>query len=132
VAVDGRTLPHEWLLTPAGAYLKADVVDHHADHFFPGPAADIAWDIAGLVAEFGLSDATAGDLASAVGVTTGDPTLPARLPFHQAAYLAFRLGYVRLAAATLAGTADGARMGRLARRYRRQLERAVERLSAVL
>jgi hypothetical protein len=132
VAVDGRMLPHEWLLTPAGAYLKADAIDHHADHFFPGPVADIVWDLAGLAAEFGLPDATAGDIASALGSATGDPTLPARLPFHQAAYVAFRLGYATLAAATLAGTADGARMGRLRRRYRRQLERAVERLSAVL
>jgi hypothetical protein len=132
VAVDGRMLPHEWLLTPTGTYLKTDAIDHHADHFFPGPAADIAWDIAGLAAEFGLPDRTVANLAAAVGAAVGDPALAARLPFHAAAYTAFRLGYVRLAAVTLAGTADGARMGRLARRYRRQLERAVERLSAVL
>ena len=44
VALDGRMLPHEWLETPAG-YVKTDALDHHDDHFFPGPQ-DIAWDVA--------------------------------------------------------------------------------------
>jgi hypothetical protein len=131
LAVDGRMLPHEWLVTPAGRYLKADGVDHHADHLFPGPA-DIAWDLAGLADEFGLDEAVVGDLGATLGTALGDAGLLARLPFHRAAYIAFRLGYVRLAASTLAGTADRARMGRLARRYGWQLRRAVERLSAVL
>lgn len=127
VAIDGRMMPHEWLVTPTGRHLKLDALDHHADHFFPG-AADIAWDVAGLAVEFGLDEATVDDLGAALE----DATLPARLPFYGAAYPAFRLGYVSLAATTLKGTPDGARMSRLARRYGWQLKRAVKRLSAVL
>lgn len=130
VALDGHMSPHEWLLTPSGRFAKADAVDHHADHFFPGPA-DAAWDVAGLAAEFALPDGTAADLAAAVAGVTGDRGLPSRLPFHAATYLAFRLGQTTIAADTLRGTADGERMRRSARRYRWQLRRALDRLTAV-
>ncbi|MBZ5585043.1 MAG: hypothetical protein LAQ30_23105, partial [Acidobacteriia bacterium] len=36
IALDGRMLRHEWLETARG-YMKADALDHHDDHFFPGP-----------------------------------------------------------------------------------------------
>src|SRR5512144_382499 len=52
IGVDGRMFPHEWLETPSG-YLKTDGVDHHRDHFWPG-CVDIAWDVAGVITEFGL------------------------------------------------------------------------------
>jgi hypothetical protein len=117
IAGDARVLPHEWLRTPDG-WLKADTLDHHADHFYPGPA-DIAWDVAGFGVEFGLGEAAITDFALAVG----GPILPARLPFYRTAYLAFRLGYTTLAAETLAGSADGRRMARLADRYRQALQR---------
>lgn len=113
VAVDGRVLPHEWLRTPAG-WLKTDAVDHHADHFYPG-LTDIAWDVAGLGVELGLDRPTLECLAGAVG----GPALAPRLPFYRLAYLAFRLGYTTMAAETLAGSPDGARMAGLAERYRR-------------
>ena len=50
VAIDGRMLPHEWLETRM-AIVKADALDHHDDHFFPG-CQDIAWDIAGASVEW--------------------------------------------------------------------------------
>jgi hypothetical protein len=53
VELDGRMLPHEWLITEAG-YKKTDALDHHDDHFFPG-AQDIAWDLAGAAVEFRMS-----------------------------------------------------------------------------
>jgi hypothetical protein len=63
VEVDGRMLPHEWIRTSTG-YLKTDGIDHHDDHFFPGPQ-DIAWDLAGLCVEFHLSHLQCGRLGYA-------------------------------------------------------------------
>lgn len=126
VAIDGRLQPHEWRLTPTGL-IKTDGVDHHDDHFLPGPQ-DIAWDVAGLAVEFDLSDAAERAVAAAVADVSGDTFLPHRLPVHRLGYLALRLGYATLAAETLGATPDGARMAALARRYRRKLTPALARL----
>jgi hypothetical protein len=126
VTLDGRMMPHEWLRTPHGI-LKTDAVDHHDDHFFPGPQ-DIAWDVAGFSAEFGLKEEAARDFANEVVTLSSDRSLTARLPFYRLAYLAHRLGYATLAAQTLGPLPDGARMARLVRRYRRQLRLAITRL----
>ena len=123
IAVDGRMMPHEWLRTPCGI-LKTDAVDHHADHFFPGPQ-DIAWDVAGFGAEFGLRERATRDFADEVGLLSGDPSSTARLPFYRVAYLAHRLGYASLATRTLGPLPDGARMAMLVRRYGRQLRQAI-------
>ncbi len=64
LAMDGRMMPHEWLATDAGI-LKTDAIDHHDDHFVPGPQ-DIAWDVAGFAAEFGLSSRTVRDFAESI------------------------------------------------------------------
>ncbi|WP_207478350.1 hypothetical protein [Arenibaculum pallidiluteum] len=132
VAVDGRMLPHEWLRTEggfSGGFVKADALDHHDDHFYPG-TQDIGWDLAGLGVEFGLKPVAIREMAEALAARLRDPALPARLPVQEAAYAAFRLGYAQLAAASLAGSEDGQRFGRLAARYRRLLRRAVLRLAA--
>jgi hypothetical protein len=123
VAVDARMQPHEWIRTGSG-FLKTDGVDHFDDHFFPGPQ-DIAWDVAGFSVEFGLDAGAADGLADAVAAALRDPSLPARLPFLTLAYLAARLGYASLAAASLGATPDGHAQATLARRYARQLRRAV-------
>jgi hypothetical protein len=112
VAVDGRMMPHEWIMT-AGGYLKADAIDHHDDHFFPG-CQDIAWDIAGAAIEFAMD---AAPLAERYAALTGDRAIARRLPFYIRAYSAWRLGYVTLARTAIAGTADAARFERLAARY---------------
>jgi hypothetical protein len=119
-ALDGRMLPHEWIRT-RGGFLKADALDHHDDHFYPGPQ-DIAWDVAGTCLEFGLEgDARRGFLACYIG-ESGDSGISRRLPFHALAYLAFRLGYVTLAAESLGATPDTARFRAQVIRYRRLLE----------
>ncbi|HEV7367512.1 hypothetical protein [Arenibaculum sp.] len=124
VAVDGRMLPHEWLRTPAGRLVKTDALDHHDDHFLPGPQ-DVAWDVAGLAVEFGLRPGQALALAAEVGEAAGDRGLAGRLPFQTVAYLAFRLGYADMAAGALGRGADAAGMARQARRYRRLLRLAL-------
>jgi hypothetical protein len=110
VAIDGRLFPHEWLETAAG-YIKTDALDHHDDHFLPG-CQPIAWDVAAAAVESGGEDFL-------VERCRPGPSLP----FFRLAYLAFRLGYSGLAAEALAGTPDGARFERAARRYAALIER---------
>jgi hypothetical protein len=119
-ALDGRMLRHEWLRTNRG-YLKADAVDHHDDHFFPG-SQDIAWDVAGACLEFGLDGAARRGFLELYRRASGDGDIAGRLPFHALAYLAFRFGYVSLAAESLGHTPDGARFRRQIVHYRRLLE----------
>ncbi len=128
IAVDARMMPHEWLKTPSGL-VKVDGTDHHDDHFFPG-YQDLAWDIAGLGAEFRLTRKAVRDLATAVAAGTRDRALPRRLPFYEVAYLAYRLGYATLSAGRLGPCSEqGMRMARLAERCRRRLSRAIARLN---
>lgn len=85
VEIDGRMLPHEFLRT-ANGFVKADTLDHHDDHFFPG-CQDVAWDVAAAVLEFGLTELE-------------DLVPPACLTFYKIAYLSYRLGYCVMAAAS--------------------------------
>ncbi len=113
-AVDGRMQPHEWLAAAPGQWIKTDALDHHRDHFLPG-CTDAAWDVAGMMIEFGRG----GDiLVAEYARRSGDRLIAQRLPFFVAAYSAFRAGYCAIAAQALAGTDDGARFERLGSQYR--------------
>jgi hypothetical protein len=112
VAVDGRMLPQEWLETDRG-YVKADALDHHDDHFFPG-CQDIAWDIAGASVEWGFRPDA---LVDRYLRFQADPTLRKRIPFYVIAYRAYRAGYCRLAADSLADSAEGKRFHSLLPKY---------------
>ena len=127
VAVDGRMLPHEWIQTSTG-YCKTDGLDHHDDHFFPGPQ-DVAWDAAGAIAEFDLDTATGRDLSEKLESLSGDYSLHRRLPFYSVAYLSYRLGYATMAQRSLGHSPDGRRFGRLRERYAVALRRQLESLS---
>jgi hypothetical protein len=111
VALDGRMLRHEWLET-AGGYLKTDALDHHDDHFFPGPQ-DIAWDVAAFVIEFGGGPY----FLERYERESGDHEVAARLPFYRMAYLAFRFGYCDMAAQALGNWPDASRFRRARARY---------------
>lgn len=117
VAVDGRLLPQEWIAAH-GTLLKVDALDHHADDFLPG-CRDVAWDVAGALVEADFDRADREHLVCTYAECSGDRTIADRLPFYLAAYSAYRLGYVSLAAHTLGDTPDGWRFRRAARRYRR-------------
>jgi hypothetical protein len=117
VAIDGRMLPHEWIRTGSG-WVKADALDHHDDHFFPG-CQDIAWDVAGAGVEFGFDPLL---LAARLARLTGDRTLSSRLPFYRTAYLAWRIGYCALAARTLGDSDDGRAFLSLQKRYTAALQ----------
>lgn len=127
VAIDGRMLPHEWLRTACG-YLKADAVDHHADHFFP-KCQDVAWDIAGTNFEFALSGNTLNYLIETYKSLTKDTDLHKRLPFYSIAYLAYRLAYTSLSARDPASSNDRERFKSVAGNYASLLKRELSRLS---
>jgi hypothetical protein len=119
VALDGRMLAHEWIATPGG-YLKVDAMDHHDDHFFPG-CQDIAWDVVGACTELDLPQGARTYLIDRYRSLSGDLSIRNRLHHFAVAYLAFRVGYVSLAADTLSGSDDGQRFERERRRYRELL-----------
>jgi hypothetical protein len=120
VAVDGRMLPHEWIAT-GDELVKVDALDHHADDFWPG-CRDIAWDVAGTIVEFALDSPAAEALMNRYRQLSGDSAISERLPFYKAGYLAYRLGYVTLAAETLGATPDGDAFRSRQAYYRRSLE----------
>jgi hypothetical protein len=119
VAIDGRMLPHDWLLAH-GRLMKTDALDHHADDFLPG-CRDIAWDVAGTIVEFELDDDAASALIDRYARVAGDAAIDGRLEFYVPAYAAYRYGYTALAAESLGGTVDGMRFTRAKDRYRRLL-----------
>jgi hypothetical protein len=112
---------HEWLRSGSGL-LKVDVTDHHADHFFPG-TGDIAWDLAGAIAELDLDDGARSLLIRQYRARSGDRDIARRVPGYLVAYLACRIGYSALAEETLGGSDDARRFARLKRGYLASLER---------
>ncbi len=114
--VDGRMHPHEWLVANNGELMKLDSATHGDDHFFPG-SADIAWDLAGAIVEWGLSGAAKQYLIERYATLSGDDPR-SRLRSYLLAYAVFRLAYCRLAAESMSGSDDAARFCREAERYR--------------
>ena len=115
--------PHEWVITPAGKMLKTDSGSHGDDHFFPGPT-DIAWDLAGAIVEWQMTDQQTNALLTHYGRLSGDNAV-GRINDFIVAYKAFRAAYCLMAANALEGSDEGIRMQRASERYRnRLLERA--------
>ncbi len=114
VLVDGRMLAHEWLRTEHGLR-KIDALDHHDDHFFPGPT-DPAWDLAGAAIELALAERCEQALLTEYVRVSGDTHVCTRLPFYRAAYSAFRGGYCAMQADALGG-AEGERFARAREQY---------------
>lgn len=122
VRVDGRMLPHEWIVGDRA--WKTDALSHHDDHFLPG-CTDIAWDLAGAAVEMELSPESEALLVAEYVARSGDATVERRLPLHRVAYPAFRAAYARLAAPALGESDDGGRMARAGRGYTERVRAAV-------
>jgi hypothetical protein len=116
VIVDGRMLPHEWRQTSDGSILKLDGTSHGDDHFFPGPT-DIAWDLAGAIAEWNLHGEASDYLLEQYRCLSGDD-LQRRLPAFLLAYTVFRMAYCKMAADTVRGSGEEFRLLRDYRHYR--------------
>jgi hypothetical protein len=121
VGVDGRMLAHEWIESSSG-FMKVDALDHHDDDFFPG-CRDIAWDIAGTCVEWNLEDSAIAWFVDRYRRQSGDACIFRRLPFYEAAYAAYRLGYAHMARNTVADPAEAIRFARLENHYADRLRR---------
>jgi hypothetical protein len=118
--IDARMLAHEWIRTGSGL-AKVDALDHHADHFFPGPQ-NAAWDLAGAIVELQMDDEGSAAMLAEYERMSGDRLAPRAVPFYRIAYAAFRAGYAAVAAETLAATDEAARFARAREGYLRALK----------
>jgi hypothetical protein len=123
VEVDGRMHAWEWLVSDGGL-LKTDAVDHCEGHDLVGPQ-DIAWDVAGAAIELDLA-ANETDAVRRAVESAGASVSREALAFHRACYLAFQLGYYRLAAAAhAADPGERTRLEAAAARYGQLLHRTL-------
>jgi hypothetical protein len=121
VRIDGRLHPWEWRRTAQGSIVKTDPLDHAAAHDLVG-CQDIAWDVAGAVVEFDLSDAAAETLRRAVAEAAGRAISAEAVAAYRLCYAAFQGGLWQM---TGEGGADGAaRTAARVARYRAALHRA--------
>jgi hypothetical protein len=103
VVTDNRLHRWEWLRLPDGRLMKSDALDHATAHDLIG-CQDIAWDVAGGIVEFDLSDAQAEALCRMVeGAVPLDRRL---LAFCIPCYIAFQIGYWTFAAGSDPSAAD--------------------------
>ncbi|MFY3745792.1 hypothetical protein ACOQFB_17905 [Anaeromyxobacter sp. Red801] len=96
VAVDGTADAWDWLVCREGALVKADALDHHADHGLAG-CQDALWDVAGAELALGLAPSEGQALAERVrAAAPGAP--PGLLPFYRVCRAALELARWSLAA----------------------------------
>lgn len=119
VITDSRMMPHEWI---AGGerMMKTDAASHGDDHLFPGPT-DIAWDLAGVIAEWDLDRSRQDFLIAEYQRRSGD-NATSRLPAYLLAYSVFRMACCRMGAAAMAAWDECYRLQREYRRHRRRVE----------
>jgi hypothetical protein len=127
VVPDARLQPHEWIATPDGRLYKADAAAHGDDHFFPGPT-DSAWDVAGAILEWDMTEADRSLLLAGYRDAAGDD-VSARLPAYLVAYAAFR-ARMCLMAAHDSPPADAAGWRRAHARHAAQLRAALRAVRA--
>lgn len=127
VIADGRMLPHKWLSKTSDELLKVDNASHGDDHFFPGPT-DIAWDLAGTIVEWGMDDAAVEQLVNCYHTQSGDDP-GHRLPAYLLAYSIFRMGYCKMAAEAMRGSAEESRLTGAYLHYRQIASQMHERAS---
>jgi hypothetical protein len=120
IEIDGRLHDWEWL-SAGGRLIKTDALDHHAAHDLVG-CQDIAWDIAGAVAEFSLDDAEAEELRAGTARLAEIPIEPALMGFLRPCYLAFQLGLWSMAADSAGDLAETNRCRRAAAAYGGKLQ----------
>ncbi|MFB3812934.1 MAG: hypothetical protein ACE14L_02395 [Terriglobales bacterium] len=120
VIVDGRMLPHEWIRARDDRLLKADATSHGDDHFFPGPATDICWDLAGAIVEWEMPPGAVKAFLAHYRSTSGDDPR-SRLPAYLLAYTVFRMAYCKMAASAMAGSNEEPRLLAAYRYYRQRV-----------
>jgi hypothetical protein len=116
VAVDARLHPWEWVVGTDRRLVKTDALDHARAHDFVG-AQDIAWEVAGAIAEHELTRGEIVAVMRTIAAESGHDVDPDLLAFLLPGYLAFQLG---------AWTMTTGSQSAITRRYRESLARLVE------
>ncbi len=119
VSVDGRVLPHEWIYT-GERYFKVDHLEHHGDQFLPG-CQNVLWDLAAFCIEFDLDKEKQKEYLRYYLEKNEEKCFSERFQFYTIAYLAFRLGFTKLAADSLKENIDGKRFEIEANKYKSKL-----------
>jgi hypothetical protein len=117
ILVDGRMMPHKWVRTHDGCLLKCDGTTHGDDLFLPGPAADICWDLAGVIVEWELAKDAAVYFLERYRAASGDDPRP-RLKAFLRAYTVFCFAYCKTAASAMRGSEEEPRLLAAYRHYR--------------
>jgi hypothetical protein len=125
VRTDNKLDRHEWLRTRSGALIKTDALDHHQAHDLVG-CQDLAWDVAGAIVEFDLGQSEIEQFIAATQEWARRDIDDNLLEFYRAAYLAFRLGQMRLGAAMTEDPAERGRLTRRGDRYAAELQHLLE------
>jgi hypothetical protein len=123
IHTDGRLQACEWLVTRDGDILKTDALDHATSHDLVG-CQDIAWDIAGAIAEFNLDERRQADLCAGVERQSGTRIDRRLLKLMLPCYLGFQTGLWSMALEG-ADEAERRRIEALLQGYRQALERIV-------
>lgn len=120
---DNRLQPWEWLAAGEHGYFKTDALDHSAGHDLVG-AQDVAWDIAGAVIEFDLSQGEAANLRAAVADGCRRAVSAELQALFEIFYLAFQLG-LWTSARQLAPAEEYHRLDAAASRYTKLLRQRI-------
>lgn len=116
IETDNRLQAVEWVETPKGP-IKTDALDHCRSHDLIG-CQDVLWDVVGAAVELGVDEAK---LEQSLGRAR-----PRERRFLKAAYCAFRLGEMTLAAAAHAEEAERTLAERAAQTYAAKLSAALQ------
>jgi hypothetical protein len=119
VITDSRMSPYAWVRDSEGKVFKTNGSSHGDDHFFPGPC-DIAWDLAGAIIEWQMGDCVANQFLHKYVQLSGDEA-KTRIAAFLTAYAACRMGYCKMAAESMRGTEEEARLRRDYLSYREVL-----------
>lgn len=130
VRTDNRLHQWEWI-EGGGTLLKTDAVDHCEGHDLIG-CQDIAWDVAGAICEFELSDSERKELLRHMRKNGAAPSDPELIDGLIPCYLAFQLGIWSTAAARsdLENSMHIKRVKTCLRQLKRALNHATAAISA--
>ena len=118
VVADSRMMPHEWIASRE-LLIKTDGASHGDDHLFPGPT-DIAWDLAGVIAEWELGREQQSFFLDEYQRRSGDEAC-SRVPAYLLTYSVFRMACCRMGSAAMAAWEESGRLWREYLRHRRRV-----------
>lgn len=117
---DARMMPYAWLQPRHGRWFKLDAALYGDDHFFPGPC-DIAWDLAGAIVEWDMSEEAREFFLRQYQRQSGDDA-SLRIAAYELAYATFRMSWSKMAAASLGNGEEQQRLLADYRKYRSAIQ----------